>query len=194
LLFEDCHYREDPGHDWADLCLARPDGSELRQVTEGCRHWFAAAHGTPERHNSGSNCSQWSPDGSVVLYTRALPGSRTAWSWNDQRPDTDHFNRDYHPEQARGGTEICLLDPFTGELKSLTEKASPVWEMYASFSPDGDQILFSRAAVGELPGLWLMNEDGSDQRLLTRGHDGQGATGRWISVVAAVSTGANDDG
>jgi len=182
LLFEDCHYREDPGHDWADLCIARPDGSELRLITAGCHHWFAAAHGTPARHSSGSNCSQWSPDGSAVLYTRALPGSRTAWPWNDQRPDTDHFNRDYQPTEARGGTEICLLDPFSRELARLTKRESPVWEMYASFSPDGRRIAFSRAAVGELPGLWVMNADGSDQRLLTRGYGEQGAVGRWLEI------------
>jgi TolB protein len=184
LLFQDCHYKVDPGHDWADLCIARPDGSDLRVVTGDQRHWFGAAHGTPAHHNSGSNCSRWSPDGSVVLYTRALPGSQTAWVWNDRRPDTDHFNRDYKPRKARGGTELCLLDPFAGEITQLTANDPPLWEMYASFSPDGQQILFSRAATGTLAGLWVMNADGSDQRLLTCGYDDLGARGRWLKIQA----------
>ena len=28
LLFQDCHYQVDPAHDWADLCIARPDGTD----------------------------------------------------------------------------------------------------------------------------------------------------------------------
>ena len=34
-------------------------------------------------------------------------------------------------------------------------------------SPDGKQILYSRARVGEQSGLWVMNRDGCDQHLLT---------------------------
>ena len=33
LIFQDCLYKKDPGHDWADLYLCRPDGSE--QPTPG---------------------------------------------------------------------------------------------------------------------------------------------------------------
>ena len=35
LLYEDCHFRTDPGHDWSDVCISRPDGSEHRVLTEG---------------------------------------------------------------------------------------------------------------------------------------------------------------
>ena len=34
--------------------------------------------------------------------------------------DTDHFNRDFKPEYARGGTEICRLDPADGSIVPLT--------------------------------------------------------------------------
>ncbi len=67
-------------------------------------------------------------------------------------------------------------------MTRLTRHEPPLWEMYASFSPDGKQILYSRAATGELPGLWVMNADGSDQRLLTRGYNNWGANGRWLTV------------
>jgi len=52
LLFQDCHSPTDPEHFRADLCIARPDGSEMRLVTEGQSHWFGAAYGTPESRAS----------------------------------------------------------------------------------------------------------------------------------------------
>ena len=50
---------------------------------------------------------------------RKLPGSKPPWEFQPQRPDTDHFNRDYHPDRARGGTQLSLLDPKTNSFKIL---------------------------------------------------------------------------
>ena len=36
-------------------------------------------------------------------------------------PDVDHFNRDYHPELARGGTEICAMDPLAGRMVGISK-------------------------------------------------------------------------
>jgi TolB protein len=181
LVFEDCLFKEDPGHDWADLCLARPDGSELRRITQGQSQWFGTSYGGPETRGGGSELPQWSPDGRWVTYTRRLPGAQTAWVFQPQRPDTDHFNRDYHPEAARGGTEICLLDPFQGEVRRLTHSDPPVWDFRPRYSPDGRQIAFCRAAVGQPSELWLMEADGSGPRRLTCGYRGLGADHpRWI--------------
>ena len=96
ILYQDCHYKTDPGHDWSDICIGRPDGSENRILTKGQSQWFAAAYGNLKRHGDGSNMPQWCPDGRI-LYTRKLPGSQTAWQFQSHRPDTDHFNRDYKP-------------------------------------------------------------------------------------------------
>ena len=41
-----------------------------------------------------------------LLFPRRLPNSRVPWEYQAQRPDTDHFNREYRPELASGGTEI----------------------------------------------------------------------------------------
>lgn len=181
LAFEDCRFREDPGHDWADLCLARPDGSEFRRLTQGQSQWFGTSYGNPATRGGGSELVQWSPDGRWVTHTRRLPGAQTAWVFQPQRPDTDHFNRDYHPETARGGTEICLLDPFSGEVRGLTHSDPPVWDFRPRFSPDGRQIAFCRAAVGQPSALWLMEADGSRPRRLTAGYQGLGADHpRWI--------------
>ena len=175
LIYQDCHYPDDPGHDWADLCLGSRDGSINRKVTEGQRQWFATSYGDPETQGSGSNMAQWTPDGKRVTYTRAEPGSRTAWPYQAERPDTDHFNRDYYPEDARGGTAICLLDPFTGEETEFIPCESRVWNFRAAWSPAGSMFAFCRAEVGSPSSLWLVNADGSALRLLTDGYEHKGA-------------------
>ncbi len=43
VLFVDCSYRDDPGHDWADVCIGQADGSEQRVLDARpgdvvCRH------------------------------------------------------------------------------------------------------------------------------------------------------------
>jgi len=188
LLYADCMHKTDPGHDWADLCIGRPDGSEHRVVTHGQRHWFGTSYGGPETRGSGSNISRWSPQKprchserdprnapSVCTYTRALPNSRTAWPYAVGRPDTDHFNRDYRPEEAHGGTEICILDPFTGGVTPITGSTPPVWDFRAAWSPDGNRVAFCRSAVGCPAELWAMNADGAEPRFLTRGYNDLGA-------------------
>src|SRR5258708_4851677 len=47
ILYVDCLYRQDPGHDWADVCMGRADGSEHRVITSGRAMWFAATYGDP---------------------------------------------------------------------------------------------------------------------------------------------------
>ena len=175
LIYQDCHYPDDPGHDWADLCLGSRDGSINRKVTEGQRQWFATSYGDPETRGGGSNMAQWTPDGKRVTYTRAEPGSQTAWPYQAERPDTDHFNRDYYPEDARGGTTICLLDPFTGEETEFIPCESRVWNFRAAWSPDGSMFAFCRAEVGSPSSLWLVNADGSAPRMLTDGYKHKGA-------------------
>jgi TolB protein len=180
ILYQDCHYKTDPGHDWSDICMGRPDGSENRVLTTGQSQWFATSYGNLHRHGDGSNLPQWCPDGRI-LYTRKLPGTRLPWQFQSQRPDTDHFNRDFKPLEARGGTEICLLDPEGGSVTRLTHSDPPQWDFRATCSPDGNRILFSRARTGELPAIWVMDGDGSNQRLLTRGLSDEGADfPRWL--------------
>ena len=180
ILYQDCAYKTDKGHDWSDICIGNPDGSENRVLTTGQSQWFAAAYGDAQHHGDGSNVPQWSPDGRI-LYTRKLPDSQPAWQFQPQRPDTDHFNRDYKPEQARGGTEICLLNPKDGSVTRLTHNDPSQWDFRARSAPSGNRILFCRARTGGLPAIWIMDSDGKNQRLLTRGLDDQGADfPRWL--------------
>jgi len=175
LLYQRCAHREDPGHDRSDLCLTRADGTAHRLLTTGQTHWFAAAMGTPERHSSGSNGPAWSPDGRRIACTLLLPDAQTAWPYRAGQLDLDHFNRDYCPEAARGGTRVCLLDPATGAVTALTHDDPPTWYARPTWSPDGMRLAVCRADVGTQPELWVMNADGAHPRPLTRGIDGSGA-------------------
>ncbi len=180
LAYEDCEPARYPGHDWCDLWVSRPDGTGQRRLTEGQPMWFAATYGNPQNRGSGSNLVAWSRDG-AILYPRRLPGATPAWEFQPQRPDTDHFNRDFKLDLARGGTEICRLDPRDGSVTRLTHSDPPVWDFRVSMSPDGRQIVFCRAATGDVPAVWVMHPDGTDARPLTQGLDNRGADHpRWL--------------
>ncbi len=184
LLYQRCAYATDPGHDRSDLCISKADGSEQRVLTTGQTHWFAAAIGTPERHSSGSNVPTWSPDGRKIACTLLLPDSQTAWPYQANRPDTDHFNRDYHPELARGGTQICLIDVKSGKIKTITKDDPPTWNFRLVWSPDGKKLAYMRADVGRLPELWVINADGKNKKFLTQGLNATGADHvRWVSLA-----------
>jgi len=175
LLYLDCISADDPGHEYANLCISRSDGSEHRQLTDGMSHWFATSYGNPNTRGSGSNVPCWSPVANIATYTRLLSDSRTAWQFQADRPDTDHFNRDYTPENAKGGTEICTVNANSGRTEVITSPGERVWDFRIVWSPDGLRIAFCRAEVEQPSGLWIMDADGVNQKLLTYGHEGQGA-------------------
>ena len=180
ILYQDCHFKTDPGHDWSDLCIGRADGSEHRVLTRGQANWFGATYGNPQLRGGGSNMPLWTRAGHI-LFARRSPDAKVPWEFQAQRPDTDHFNRDFKPESARGGTQICRLDPATGTVTELTPLREGTWDVRAGESPDAKHIVFCRAASGEMPSLWLMNADGSSPRLLTRGLNDRGADHpRWV--------------
>jgi TolB protein len=185
LLYQGCRYQQDPGHDWSDLYLSRPDGSRQRQLTNAQALWFGASYGPSDRHGGGSNMPSWTQDG-AILVSRRLNGSRVPWEFQADRPDTDHFNRDYKPDLARGGTEICRIAASDGSAERLTHQDPPGWDFRASESPDGNQIVFCRARTGESPGLWVADADGGNARLLTRGQQERGADHpRWMPLPAS---------
>lgn len=180
LIFQDCTPGKEPGHDWSDLVLSWPDGTDQRLLTEGNALWFAATYGPPENRGGGSNVPVWTPDG-AILFCRRLPDSTVPWQFQAQRVDVDHFNRDFLPEQARGGTEICRMNHSDGTVTRLTQSEPPVWDFRQAPSPDGRYVLFCRAKTGEAPGLWICDSDGANPRLLTRGVDDLGADHpRWM--------------
>jgi len=114
--------------------------------------WFGATYDNPGNRGGGSNVVAWTHD-NAILFPRRLTGSKVAWKFQPHRPDTDHFNRDYKPDLARGGTEICRLDPSNNLVSRLTHSDPPVWDFRVSESPDSRWIVFCRAATGDVPAV-----------------------------------------
>ena len=163
LAYQDCQPARDPGDDWSDIRISRPDGSEHRALTEGQSMWFGATYGDAKNHGGGSNIAAWTHDG-AILFPRRLPGSKVPWEF-----------------QPHGGTEICRLSPHDGSVKQLTKSDPPVWDFRSSESPDGRQILFCRAPTGGSPAVWSMDADGRNARELTKGLNNRGAEHpRWL--------------
>lgn len=181
LLYVDCLFKQDPGHDWGDVCVGRADGTEHRVLTKDQAMWFAATYGNAENRGGGSNTPTWTRDGRI-LFPQRMPGSKVAWEFQAGRPDTDHFNRDFKPQDARGGTAVCRLDPNSGATEMVTEPVEGRWDFRAVQSPNGKQIAYCRAATGESPGLWVQgNERNAKPTLLSRGYEDRGADHpRWL--------------
>ena len=70
VLYVDCQYKSDAGHDWCDVCVGRADGSEHRVLTTGQSMWFAATYGDPKTRGGGSNLPAWTRDGAILFPRR----------------------------------------------------------------------------------------------------------------------------
>lgn len=189
LAFMGCRHVEDMGHDWADVYIARLDGSEMRVLTEGQSAWFAATYGPRERPGGGSNIVSWTPDGGLLVPCRSSR-AQVPWVYQADRPDVDHFNRELDTEQARGGVQIVRLDAATGVHRSLTPLSEGIWDFRSSVSPDGAQLIFCRAATDASPSIWVADGEGGSAREVTRGLDAEGADHpRFLPQVVDVSDG-----
>lgn len=159
LVYLDCHAAKDPGHFRAALAIGQADGSGHRTITPGQTHWF----GTP----FGSNMAEWSPDGKTVTYTRLQENSKK--------------------DISEGGSQLCLLNPDSDEIRELTPAVEGVWDYRATWAPDASAIAFCRVRAGGPRELWIMEPDGSNQRKLTDGYQHKGADYyRWLRVSRGV--------
>ena len=187
LVYLDCLPQTDPGHTRADLVLATsdaaaPGGWRTHRLTTDQRQWFGTAYGPADARGGGSNTSSWSPDGRFVTWTRLTPGAHMDCYFDPTRPN--HQENVFAPERAKGGTQICLLTPATGEVVELTDAVEHCWDFRPRWSPSGRSIAFVRCIVGGYAELWVMQADGSGQRRLTTGppHAPRGCDHpRWIS-------------
>lgn len=173
VLYQNCTPRTDPGHDWSDIWVGRPDGTENRALTTGNAAWFGASYGPRHNPGGGSNMPQWTRHG--IVFVERSEGARTPWQFQPQRKDTDHFNREYLPAEARGGTRITLMDPVTRARRGVTEFVEGRWDFRPAPSANGDWVLFCRAEIGVNPAIWAARIDGTGARFLNSGFRGQGA-------------------
>ena len=69
------------------------------------------------------------------------------------------------------GPDIYTMNPDGSDVKQLTNLGPDSGAFWESWSPDGKQIVFNEYRPPDFLGqLWLMNADGSNQRLLLGGH------------------------
>jgi Tol biopolymer transport system component len=178
LLFADCEHGGDPEHMRSELCVVRPDGSDFRRLTDDRSHWLSPVFGDPQTKGSGSEIPKWMPDGERVTWVRLKPGSVTPWPLAQNPEVDDHFNRDFRPQEARGGTDLWLRD-VTGVgggdgARQLTHNDDGIWDFRATPSPDGAHLAFCRSRTGEPSQLWLLEVASGEARFLTSGVAGTG--------------------
>jgi hypothetical protein len=173
LAYLDCLEEEDPAHFAADICVGKPDGSVNKILTSGQIAWFGTSHGSENNRSGGSNMVKWSPDSKRVLFARLLQDSHPDCYYDASLPN--HEELVFAPHLARGGSNICTVDPESGIIQSLTKEEEGKWEHHANFTSDGEYIVFSRAYVGLDNELWIMKSDGSEQQFLTKGFEKKGA-------------------
>jgi Tol biopolymer transport system component len=85
----------------------------------------------------------------------------------------------YH-SLAGGGDDIWIMNADGTGQRQLTGGAGT--NMYPVVSPDGRYVIYSSAEQGESAGLWRMNLDGSDAKLLLRdgGLSSVSPDSRWV--------------
>lgn len=173
LAYLDCNAREDPAHYYANLCVSRPDGSDFHIVTEGSRHYFGTSFGLPGYRGGGSNCTIWTGDGRLI-YTRMAEGSHPDCIFDPGQ--RSHEENIYAPEQSRGGSQLCFLNPSDGTTEEITPYEEHKWDFRASLTPDKERLIYTSVRDGEASAVRMLclKDPGSDV-LLTKGHDNRGA-------------------
>jgi len=182
LAYLDCITENDPEHQYADLCIGRPDGTEHRVVTRGQSQYFGTAYGTKENRRGGSNMTSWTPDGKYLVYTKLSAGAHHDATYNAARGN--HLENEYNPSSAVGGSTIKLIDPFSMKEIQVTPFQEGKWDFRGRVSPDGKKIVYTSAKNGCRGEIIICNSDGSENKFLTAGRDGQGADfPMWIEVI-----------
>jgi TolB protein len=163
-----------------DIQIVRLNGTARRTLTTGTDRDIDA---------------QWSPDGTLLSFTRIPPEGdfdwHNAWIWtvrpdgSDPRPLAPGLDGRWSPDGTKlvldaatdqGYSDLFVVDADGTGRRQLT--ATPQAEEAAGWSPDGKKILFTRFWLsGRGSDVFVMNADGSNERRLTftRGFDDAGS-------------------
>jgi Tol biopolymer transport system component len=174
------YYCYDAQQERADLWVMNSDGSDDRFVAE-----------MPDLLPL-----KWSPDNRFVVYHAPQPDgtendiyvldiesgeitdlTKDSFVWDafpDWSPKGDLivFTSD-RAEQGKALDDIWIMKPDGSGLVNLTNNGTDWEDYHPAWSPDGESIaffrsssLFEEADEGKPPGLWVMDADGANQRLV----------------------------
>jgi len=121
------------------LGVAEADGSQARVLIPGA---------IDEDFPLAPHGLVWSPTGDQIAFVRASEGEST---------------------ETGGATELALLDVSSGSITPLAGMGGADAFKYVTFSPEGDQILFTRTDAAGASSLWSVHADGSDPHRLVAG-------------------------
>jgi TolB protein len=174
---------------WNEIWLMAPDGSERQRLTQV---------EPPENDAAGSMSPAWSPDGTQIAFsaqigtreedqrlteiylmhadgtdrrrltTNGVLDASPSWSPDGERIDFTRIT-DVGTQSARSG--IVVLELASGRETQVTRTAWPSFDLSPTWSPDGSEIAFTRAAPSagsDNPhaALYLVAPDGSGLRKL----------------------------
>jgi TolB protein len=158
------------------LWVAGIDGSGARMLTDGSAPVFIG---------------WWSPDGNRIAFARRNAEKvLQLWTMNDEGTDARQPARiaaeegqsewpawspdgrrialqvDKHASSGTTG-HIWIVDAQTGASKPIAAHKEPYLDETPSWFPDGKRIAFQSNRTGRME-VWTMNDDGSEQRQITK--------------------------
>ncbi len=174
--------------DILDRCAMRPrvspDGKLLAFEREDAL-WILGLDGNAEPRKivelGGSSLGSppvWSPDGKQIVISLAhaqaarrikidgtgsedsrVPPGDLILDWSsDGRWLLTASHRD-----SRNGWVLYIMRPDGTQQRRITEEGNP---FYARFSPDGRRVLFTDNGLGKQSGIWIIDADGKNARLV----------------------------
>jgi TolB protein len=167
VAFQICMAKEDPGHDWSAIAVT--DMETVTRLTPPASAWFGASYGPATNPGGGSNIPGWY-DASRVLFPMRIEGSRTPWQYAPNRPDKDHFNRDFRPKEARGGVHLALVDVRSRHIEALTKPEEGRWDFRPVVS--GGEVAYVSARTGGSPQLRVVDRAGRIREFRSAGSGG----------------------
>jgi TolB protein len=176
-----------PDRKWVAFDGAAPGKAPLSDFDIQIVHVDGTSRTTPTDSSEWDLNAEWSPDGTVLAFTRMPPGAvwRSAWIWT-VRADGSAPTRLLKGQEARWSpdgkrlvfdapTGVSDGDLFTAyadgsDLRRLT--ATRAYESAAGWSPDGSQILFTRSPGSGIGTVYAMSANGGKPRRLASGFAG----------------------